>query len=79
MADAYIEKGATYEIDGKVFECLEFLHVKPGKGSAFVRTKLKDEGSRVSLRGRRAVPFYVRRGRRLGSVRIRRRCRGGLS
>ena len=42
MADAYIEKGATYEIDGKVFECLEFLHVKPGKGSAFVRTKLKD-------------------------------------
>ncbi len=42
MADAYIEKGATYEIDGKVYECLEFLHVKPGKGSAFVRTKLKD-------------------------------------
>lgn len=42
MADAYIEKGATYEIEGKVFECLEFLHVKPGKGSAFVRTKLKD-------------------------------------
>ena len=42
MADAYIEKGTTYEIDGKGFECLEFLHVKPGKGSAFVRTKLKD-------------------------------------
>ena len=41
MADAYIEKGTTYEIDGKVYECLEFLHVKPGKGSAFVRTKLK--------------------------------------
>jgi len=32
MADAYIEKGTTYEIDGKVYECLEFLHVKPGKG-----------------------------------------------
>ena len=42
MADAYFEKGTTYEIDGKVYECLEFLHVKPGKGSAFVRTKLKD-------------------------------------
>lgn len=42
MADSYIEKGTTYEIDGKVYECLEFLHVKPGKGSAFVRTKLKD-------------------------------------
>ena len=38
MADAYIEKGTTYEIDGKVYECLEFLHVKPVKGSAFVRT-----------------------------------------
>ena len=42
MADAYIEKGTTYENDVKVYECLEFLHVKPGKGSAFVRTKLKD-------------------------------------
>lgn len=31
MADAYIEKGTTYEIDGKVYECLEFLHVKPGR------------------------------------------------
>mgnify|MGYP000360510217 CR=1 FL=1 len=42
MADAYIEKGTTYEIDGKVYECLEFLHVKPGKGQAFVRTKLRN-------------------------------------
>ena len=42
MADAYIEKGTTYEIDGKVYECLEFLHVKPGKGAAFVRTKIKN-------------------------------------
>ncbi len=40
--EAYIQKGATYEIDGKVYECLEFLHVKPGKGAAFVRTKMKD-------------------------------------
>lgn len=40
--DAYIENGATYEIEGNVYEVLEFLHVKPGKGSAFVRTKLKD-------------------------------------
>ncbi len=40
--EAYISKGATYEIDGKVYECLEFLHVKPGKGAAFVRTKMKD-------------------------------------
>ena len=39
MADAYIEKGTTYEIDGKVYECLDFLHVKPGEGCAFVGTK----------------------------------------
>jgi elongation factor P len=28
--------------DGSVYKVLEFLHVKPGKGSAFVRTKLKN-------------------------------------
>jgi translation elongation factor P/translation initiation factor 5A len=28
--------------DGNVYKVLEFLHVKPGKGSAFVRTKLKN-------------------------------------
>ena len=42
MADAYIEKGTTYEIDGKVYECLEFLHVKPGKGNTVMRMKLRD-------------------------------------
>jgi elongation factor P len=34
--------GVTLEIDGKVYQVLEFQHVKPGKGAAFVRTKLKD-------------------------------------
>ena len=33
--------GTTIEIDGQVWRVVEFLHVKPGKGSAFVRTKLK--------------------------------------
>ena len=33
--------GTTIEIDGAVWRVVEFLHVKPGKGSAFVRTKLK--------------------------------------
>ena len=32
----------TLEIDGKVVQVVEFQHVKPGKGAAFVRTKLKD-------------------------------------
>ncbi|MCL2433314.1 MAG: elongation factor P [Clostridia bacterium] len=35
-------KGVTVEIDGSVFVIVEFLHVKPGKGAAFVRTKLKN-------------------------------------
>ncbi|MBQ8638247.1 MAG: elongation factor P [Lachnospiraceae bacterium] len=34
--------GKTLEIDGTVYQILEFQHVKPGKGAAFVRTKLKD-------------------------------------
>jgi len=34
--------GVTIEIDGMVWQVVEFQHVKPGKGSAFVRTKLKN-------------------------------------
>ena len=34
--------GVTLEIDGNVVQVLEFQHVKPGKGAAFVRTKLKN-------------------------------------
>lgn len=34
--------GLTVEIDGNVYQILEFQHVKPGKGAAFVRTKLKN-------------------------------------
>ncbi len=34
--------GVTVEYDGKVCQVIEFQHVKPGKGAAFVRTKLKD-------------------------------------
>jgi elongation factor P len=34
--------GVTIELDGAVWRVTEFLHVKPGKGSAFVRTKLKN-------------------------------------
>ena len=37
-----IRNGVTFEYDSKVFQVLEFLHVKPGKGAAFVRTKLKN-------------------------------------
>ncbi|MDI9259893.1 elongation factor P [Alicyclobacillus sendaiensis] len=34
--------GTTIEYDGSVWRVIEFMHVKPGKGSAFVRTKLKN-------------------------------------
>ncbi|EKX41917.1 hypothetical protein GUITHDRAFT_158178 [Guillardia theta CCMP2712] len=34
--------GTTIQFDGNVYKVLEFLHVKPGKGAAFVRTKLKN-------------------------------------
>ena len=34
--------GATFEMDGGVFQVIEFQHVKPGKGAAFVRTKFKN-------------------------------------
>lgn len=36
-----IRNGMTIEIDGAPWRVTEFLHVKPGKGAAFVRTKLK--------------------------------------
>lgn len=34
--------GVSIELDGSVWRVVEFLHVKPGKGAAFVRTKLKN-------------------------------------
>ncbi|MDQ2085297.1 elongation factor P [Herbivorax sp. ANBcel31] len=34
--------GVTFEMDGDIYQVIEFLHVKPGKGAAFVRTKLKN-------------------------------------
>ena len=34
--------GITLEIEGNVFQIMEFQHVKPGKGAAFVRTKIKN-------------------------------------
>lgn len=36
------KNGLTLEIDGNVVQIMEFQHVKPGKGAAFVRTKLKN-------------------------------------
>lgn len=35
-------KGITIEIDGSIYQIIDFQHVKPGKGAAFVRTKIKN-------------------------------------
>ena len=35
-------KGITFEMDGGVYQIIDFQHVKPGKGAAFVRTKIKN-------------------------------------
>lgn len=37
-----IKNGMTIKYDGNVYQVIEFQHVKPGKGSAFVRTKLRN-------------------------------------
>ena len=34
--------GVTFDMDGQVFQVIEFQHVKPGKGAAVVRTKFKN-------------------------------------
>ena len=36
------KNGITFELDGQIFQVVEFQHVKPGKGAAFVRTRLKN-------------------------------------
>ena len=39
------KNGSHIELDGQVFRIVEFQHVKPGKGGAFVRSKLKNVGT----------------------------------
>jgi elongation factor P len=52
--------GVTIELEGQAFQVVEFMHVKPGKGSAFVRAKLKNvkTGGTVekTFRGGEKVP-----------------------
>ena len=53
-------KGITVEIDGSVFVIVDFLHVKPGKGAAFIQPPHGGSGDcpQERLRGRK--PFYRR-------------------
>ena len=42
LSTADFRSGLTIEIDGVPFQIVEFQHVKPGKGGAFVRSKLRN-------------------------------------
>lgn len=56
-----IKNGMTLEIDGNPWKVTEFLHVKPGKGAAFVRSKLKNlkNGNTVEKTFRAGEPLEV--------------------
>lgn len=64
---ADIKNGMCIELDGKTFSVVEFLHVKPGKGPAFVRTKLKN------LENGRILDKTFSAGERIEPVRVERR------
>ena len=54
-----LRKGTTFEYEGQVYTVIDFLHVKPGKGAAFVRTKLRNVisgGVSYLLRRCRSLP-----------------------
>ena len=63
-------KGLKIEIDGEPFEIVEFQHVKPGKGSAFVRTTIRS----LITRPRAAADVQVAATRWAGPTSKRRRC-----
>lgn len=44
-----LRNGVTIVVDGQLWTVIEFLHVKPGKGSAFVRTRLKNVKTGTTL------------------------------
>ncbi len=62
-----IKKGVCIRMDGKLYFCIDFLHVKPGKGNTIMRTTLKDVVSGRVLEKR----FNI--GEALEDVRVERR------
>ena len=61
---ADFRNGMTFEMEGELWKILEFLHVKPGKGGAFVRTKLR------RLSDGAVIEHTFRAGERIEEVRI---------
>ncbi|MDR2011274.1 MAG: elongation factor P [Bacteroidales bacterium] len=64
---ADIKNGLTIEFNGKLYQVVYFQHVKPGKGAAFVRTKLK------SLENGRVIENTFNSGVKINTIRIERR------
>jgi elongation factor P len=64
---ADIRNGLCIEFNGDLFSIVEFQHVKPGKGGAFVRTKLKN------LKTGKVIPNTFNAGTRIEIVRVERR------
>lgn len=62
-----IKNGLCLEQNGKLFTVVQFLHVKPGKGAAFVRTKLKN------LENGKVIEHTYPAGAKINDVRIERR------
>ena len=59
--------GMTIKVDGNLFVVLEFQHVKPGKGAAFVRTKMKN------LRTGSTIEYTFNSGIKVESARVERK------
>lgn len=62
-----LKTGLTVEVEGDIFTVIDFQHVKPGKGAAFVRTKLKN------LRNGNTVERTFRAGENIGRAQIENR------
>ena len=63
------ENGMTFELDGNVVSIVEFQHVKPGKGAAFVRTKIKNVitgRNRENIQSNRKIPNCICRAQGYG-------------
>ena len=64
ISTADFKNGMCIDYNNKLWTIVEFQHVKPGKGGAFVRTKLKD------IRSGRVVDYTFNSGTKFDSVRL---------
>jgi elongation factor P len=67
ISTAELKKGATIEMDGKLYSILDYSHIKTGRGSAQVRLKLRD------VRGGGTIEHTVQSGTKFTRARVERR------